>query len=142
MLNFQFIRTDVGEVTGFDMGDITITGDLGIVTTCGDAPCMIFIAASDLLFGVRQLLFGRSGTRYSFVATDSSFSVSFELCPKGDIRVSSNRFGEIHKATREELVRVIGHDIREFAAGYPIPDAEGGIEDLKASLSNWEIAFK
>ncbi|MEV8319061.1 hypothetical protein AB0Q95_33385 [Streptomyces sp. NPDC059900] len=64
---------------GFALGDMEVEGNTGVVTSRGHRPdqsMMIFVAASDLLDGLRDLV-ERERRYFRFVGCDSSFRLDF-----------------------------------------------------------------
>ncbi|MEV6393623.1 hypothetical protein AB0M39_02390 [Streptomyces sp. NPDC051907] len=93
MINLEFsVRPDQGDPSGFDLGDMTITGDLGAADSRGHYPdqgMMIYLTVPLLLYGLGRILRGEE-RRLRFIGIDTSFRVDFHRNKKG-VSLSANR---------------------------------------------------
>lgn len=139
MIEFKFSRRpDQGQPSGFDLGDITVTGEKGEATSEGHAPdqgMMIYVSLSLLL---DQLAALRGAKRaVEFVGTDSSFTISFKPGKKavevfsGDILVGCAEAGEL----LGEVLRAA----EAFSADQLdlLPESDAGRKDLLVSLERF-----
>jgi len=135
-IEFEFSRWEQGELSGFDLGDMTVTGSFGVHSSSGQRPdqsMMIYLGIAHLVSGVCDLAQGRQKS-FEFVGTDSSYSLSFKRRRK-EVVVSSGRtlLGEV---TMSELLHALSRGVREFLdiPGNQLPPSEAADEDLRASL--------
>ena len=64
VLRFEISREPAAPATGFDMGEIQVTGNLGAVSSAGRKPSqsmMVYLAWVELLSGMRRLAEMKSG---------------------------------------------------------------------------------
>jgi len=76
---FDFSRWDDGDLSGFDLGDITVSGLHGAHSSSGKTPdqsMMIYISLAHLITGVCKLVDGAKRV-FEFVGMDSSYSLIF-----------------------------------------------------------------
>ncbi len=120
---------DSGEpLSGFELGDMDITGSMGTVSSAGRTPdqsMMVFVSATMLLDGLRRFLTGRE-RRFRFHSVDSSFQVVFQAQSNDRVRISS--YGIIlDEVTRAELVQAVadcGLDVfSQWSPFLPVTDA-------------------
>jgi len=90
MFRFQCEWVD-GQTTsarsGYELGHMSFAGEAGLCTSRGKVPdqaMMICLALVELLDGLRRFLVERQ-VEYTFVGTDSSFSVQFRRGGKGGL---------------------------------------------------------
>lgn len=97
MLKFVFTlasSSHEGEHSGFELGDIEVSGTNASVRSAGLVPSrasMIYLAIVELLDGFTRLCASSSSDLYQFVATDSSFSLIFQKDEAGYIVVRSGK---------------------------------------------------
>ncbi len=141
MLSIRFFRDQDDEVSGFDMGYLELDGNAGRISN-QEKRCMIFIALSDLLNGVRGLLKGQRPT-FNFIAADSSFRIDFVAIPSGGVRILSGNGAVLHSGSAAEVVRAVGQAAETFLGAWQ-HKAEAGraaIDDLREALADWHAAF-
>lgn len=139
MIEFQFVRdADQGEPSGFDLGDITVTGDQGSVTSRGHTPdqsMMVYLSVTQLLYNLTLL--HRTGKQQKFVGVDSSFTIWFQ-CTKKGVKVTSGgvMIGHVQKT---DLFREVIRAVDEFCAREipALPESDVGRKDLLASLKEF-----
>ncbi|MFI9060367.1 hypothetical protein ACIGQE_00630 [Streptomyces sp. NPDC053429] len=79
------VRPGQGESSGFDLGDMLWTGELGEAHSAGQSPdqgMMIHVSVAQLLDCLREFLKGRTKT-VSFTGADTSFQLTFTRTKKG-----------------------------------------------------------
>jgi hypothetical protein len=75
VLRFEMSRQPGEPATGFDMGDIQVTGNLATVSSAGQRPSesmMVYLSLVELLSSMSRFAGTRSG-HYAFTGIDSSF---------------------------------------------------------------------
>lgn len=116
MIEFTFtVREGQGSPHQFDLGDVFVRGDAGVVSSEGHVPdqgMMIHVAVADLLGQVRQAYEARRG-RFEFVGCDSSFVLV--LTPRGAMVTVRTADGELGTVRRLELLRSALRAARDFA---------------------------
>lgn len=135
MFNIEFQLDGLDEsVHEFDLGHISVETDGGVISSRNQQPdqsMMVFIAATDLLDGIVELLTGKR-REFEFVGCDSSFILNFsrnkntkidinykkkKLCSVSDSEV----FEAAYRASRE-LLEKYGPNLVGSGA------AKGGLE--------------
>lgn len=101
--------------SGYELGHMTFAGDEGICTSRGKVPdqaMMLCLSIVELLDGLRRFLTERQ-VEYTFVGTDSSFSVQFRRNRSGRIavRCGTTALGEVEDAP---LCRAILSSVESF----------------------------
>jgi hypothetical protein len=122
-VRFHFSRSPLDPAepaSGFDLGDVEITGPEGSVSSAGRRPdqsFMVYLGMVDLIDGLTALA-GDQRREHRFVGADSSFTVRFFRNKKG---ISASAYGTS-----------LGSE--------PVPDALGGlragIEEFLADPAN------
>jgi hypothetical protein len=139
MIDFRFSRRpDQGEPSGFDLGDISVRGERGEITSEGHSPdqgMMIYLSLSLLLDQLRALQSTKKAIE--FVGTDTSFTIFFKP-KKKSIEVSSGGMVVGNPEIGELLMQVL-HAAEEFAADQLdlLPEGDAGRNDLLAALSQF-----
>ncbi|MEU1564210.1 hypothetical protein ABZ504_27805 [Streptomyces mirabilis] len=86
MITVQFtVRPGQGDPSGFDLGDMSVTGGLGTADSAGRTPdqgMMIYLSATQLLDSLRAFLSG-NGKTLTFTGVDTSFSLVFRRVKDG-----------------------------------------------------------
>jgi hypothetical protein len=113
---FAFSRWEDGELSGFDLGDITVTGPHGAHSSSGKTPdqsVMIFLSMAHLLSGMHDLAEGRRQA-FVFVGVDSSYSFTLAR-KKNRLTISDGRrvLGEVSVA---EASRALLDGVQTFLA--------------------------
>ena len=143
MFRFQCEWAD-GQTTsarsGYELGHMSFAGEEGICTSRGKVPdqaMMICLATVELLDGLRRFL-AEGQLEYTFVGTDSSFSVHFRRGAKGRIAVRCGTIllGEVEGAL---LCRAILSGVDSFLGqpGSQLPGNAPVREDLLAALEEF-----
>ena len=126
--------------SGYELGHMSFAGEEGICTSRGKVPdqaMMIGLAIVELLDGLRRFLAERQ-VEYTFVGTDSSFSVQFRRGGKGRIavRCGTTFLGEVDGS---HLCRAILSGVESFL-GQPGNQLSGDApvrEDLLAAIEEF-----
>ena len=122
MIKFEFELDTYESLEGFELGDLTITGENANITSKGQSPdqsMMVFLAITDLLEGVRDLVSDDSVSEFEFVGADSSFSFLLEKNGQGIAIVQKQ--SPVANATDRELTQAIHEGVTRFLklAGFP-----------------------
>lgn len=130
------VREDQGEPSGFDLGDVTLTGEQGTVSSAGRVPdqgVMIWITATGLVDGVRQLP-DRGAADVRVAGIDSSFDIEFSA-RRGVVSVSA--MGEVAgTSTVRDLRLRVNRAAERLLADGPVPVRDlAAVEDLRAALA-------
>jgi hypothetical protein len=139
VIKFHFSRRpDQGEPSGFDLGDIVVSGDKGSITTEGHSPdqgVMIYLSLTLLLDHLASLHDSKKAVE--FVGVDSSFAIWFRPTKRG-IKISSGNvlIGHVEAA---ELFREVLRAVEGFSATelHILPEGDAGRADLSASLEQF-----
>ncbi|MGW2057943.1 hypothetical protein ACWCOZ_29210 [Streptomyces sp. NPDC001840] len=137
MIHFKFSRRpNQGDPSGFDLGDIVVTGEGGISASVGQSPdqgVMIYLSIA-LLLDQMTTLVRSSGGSFEFVGADSSFVLTFRR--KGNIVETSGRGGTIGVADSSEFFEEVLRAAEEFAANEfsGLPESDAVREDFSTSL--------
>jgi hypothetical protein len=89
VLRFETSRQPGAPATGFDMGDIEVTGNLGTYSSAGWKPSqsmMVYLSLVELLSGMSRFAETKSG-HYAFMGVDSSFRLDFALTQAGVLTI-------------------------------------------------------
>ncbi|MFH8731851.1 MULTISPECIES: hypothetical protein [unclassified Streptomyces] len=136
MITVQFtVRPDQGEPSGFDLGDMSVTGDLGTADSAGHTPdqgMMIYLSVTQLLDSLGDFLRGDAGT-LSFTGVDTSFGLVFRRTRKG-LSVAS-KVGVIARASAPELGEAVLRAADRLALALPAEDSAAA--DLGAALASF-----
>jgi hypothetical protein len=137
-MEFRFTRRPTGGPPhGFDLGDITVIGARGEVTSAGHQPdqgMMIYLSVTGLLDGLRSLLGAGRGT-YEFVGVDSSFTLEFTL-RRDQLTVRTKRT-EIDSLPARDVISAVWSAARAIAAD-PLPEGDAAGNDVAAALRDFE----
>lgn len=139
MISIKFNLSDVGDssVHEFDLGNIALEVDGDVITSSGKAPdqsMMIFIAASDLLGGIKSLLNGNN-KEFKFIGADSSFCLVFKK--SNDDKVSIYSEGTIWKEVSSSELYNSAYDAAKSLVSEYGENLEGtgaALEDLETLL--------
>ncbi|QXE34197.1 hypothetical protein KQY30_07755 [Streptomyces sp. GMY02] len=137
MIHFKFsLRPDQGDPSGFDLGDVVVTGEGGMSTSAGQSPdqgMMIYLSVSLLLDQMANLVTSSSGS-FEFVGADSSFALAFRM--RGSVVETSGRDGVVGAADSSEFVEELLRAAEEFAASElgGLPESDAVREDFSTSL--------
>lgn len=134
-MRFVFSRRSAEPPSGFDLGDLTITGADGSVTSAGRRPdqsFMIYVGIVDLVDGLTGLTSGSRKT-FDFVGPDSSFTVHFRR--EGD-RIATEAYGSLLAGEpAADTLAALRAAVEDFLATDPLDRSEPGAEDLTAALA-------
>ncbi|MEU7021919.1 hypothetical protein ABZ990_14830 [Streptomyces sp. NPDC046203] len=138
MVSARFtVRPGQGGASGFDLGDMTVTGDLGTVESAGRVPdqsMMIHLSAVLLLDGLAAFL--RDGTRaFRFAAADSSFGLTVRRS-KGGVSVAGEK-GVVAWTTAGELASAVLDAAEALGREHPLPADDPVAGDLAAALAGF-----
>lgn len=145
MLKFSFSTEPLEEEPSeFDLGDLCFSGPEFKLSSreAGAAhSMMIFIALSDLLFGVAGLLVSAGEKKFLFVGADSSFSFSLVKLSKGRIALF-HKGKEIAVMNNEDLILALWNGAQEFLESYLTRLPDGPVKrDLELSCNRYKEAF-
>ncbi|WP_329571206.1 hypothetical protein [Streptomyces sp. NBC_01361] len=136
MITVQFtVRPDQGEPSGFDLGDMSVTGDLGTADSAGHTPdqgMMIYLSVTQLLDSLGDFLRGDAGT-LAFTGVDTSFGLVFRRTRKG-LSVAS-KVGVVARASAPELGEAVLRAADRLALALPAEDSAAA--DLDAALASF-----
>ncbi|MEU6218862.1 hypothetical protein ABZ845_15265 [Streptomyces sp. NPDC047022] len=123
MITFQFtVWPDQGDASGFDMGDMVVTGEFGRVDSAGHVPdqgMMIYVTVVELLDGLRDFLRGNARV-LSFYGTDTSFNLVVRRNKNGLSIAGDN--GIVARTTTPELVTALLQAAEDLGGGLPLED--------------------
>jgi len=127
--------------SGFELGHLEVQGRGATVTSRGRSPdqaMMVFVAAGDLLYGVRAVVSGRPGERFEFIGTDSSFRLDFTQLRDGRVLLRHGST-EIDTVTADELTSAVFGGVSEFAGRWlsTLASNDAARNDLEASLKEF-----
>ena len=133
--------TTLKDISGFDLGDMTLIGELGNCSSKSHIPnqsMMIFISITELLDGIRRF-FLNNLKKYEFIATDSSFTVWF-IKNKNNIVTISCKKKVISRLAPKKLAISIWKNVGNFIAKTAVflPDDDSVVADLYASISDFD----
>ncbi|MGW0081625.1 hypothetical protein [Streptomyces sp. NPDC003393] len=136
MITVQFtVRPGQGRPSGFDLGDIYVTGDLGTAQSAGHSPdqgMMIYLSVVQLLDGLRAFLRGSAKT-YAFTGADTSFGLVFRRAKDG-LSVAT-KGGLVARTTAPEFVAAIVSAADSLSRTLPPRDAASS--DYQDALSEF-----
>ncbi|RUR69376.1 hypothetical protein EJP67_20170 [Variovorax guangxiensis] len=133
-MKVSFSRIDPDSAPGgFDMGDILIEAEGKKISSQGSSQnlMMIYIALSDLMFGVLGLNGARGDS--NFVGVDSSFSVYFKS--KGSVLEISQKKGLKMTCKKIDFLNALCSGVGEFlASGNDLKFSDSVRSDLHVAL--------
>jgi hypothetical protein len=131
--------------SGFDLGHMTFASEKGSCTSRGRMPdqaMMLAIAIVELLDGLRRFL-AEKRSEYTFVGTDSSFSVRFCKAKGGRIAVQcgTTQLGEVDATT---LCRAVLSGAETFfrQPENELSKSDPALEDLTSAIEAFAHAFR
>ncbi|GHF02466.1 hypothetical protein GCM10014715_68260 [Streptomyces spiralis] len=134
VITVQFtVRPGQGRPSGFDLGDIHVTGDLGTAQSAGHSPdqgMMIYLSVVQLLDGLGTFL-RSSAKSYAFTGVDTSFGLVFRRAKDG-LSVAT-KDGLIARTTTPELAAAIASAAEALSRALPPEDAASS--DYQDALS-------
>ena len=145
-VRFELSRHAGAPATGFDLGDIQVTGDLASVSSAGHRPSqsmMIYVALVQLLDGLSRMAQAGSGG-YRFIGADSSFRLDFALTGAGVMTIIGRGGTPIAKAPLATclvgllagLERFLGARENQLSPDDPVA------EDLRTARQGFEAAVE
>lgn len=141
MIAVQFtVRSDQGDASGFDLGDMVVSGDLGMADSAGHVPdqgMMIYPSVVLLMDSLRSFL--RSNARvHSFIGVDTSFNLVVRRTKNG-LSVAG-KGGVVARATVLEFVSAVLSAAEGLGRGLPPEDAvasdwEGAVAEFRTLVT-------
>ena len=133
MIAVQFtVRPGQGDASGFDLGDMTVTGDLGAADSAGHVPdqgMMIYLSVVQLLDSLGDFLRGNARV-LSFIGADTSFGLVVRRTKNG-LSVAGD--GDVvARTTAPELATAVMHAAEDLGRNLPPRDTVA---------SDWEAAL-
>lgn len=133
------VRSGQGDPSGFDLGDMFWSGDLGEASSAGHVPdqgMMIYLSVTQLLDCLHGLLNGEA-TTVSFNGIDTSFALDFRMVKRG-IKVAS-RSEPVALTSRAELATTVLSAAEELARATlsALPRHDGARDDYEAALNRF-----
>lgn len=133
------------EISGFSLGDMTLSGNLGTVTSKHKSPdqsMMIFLSAVALLDELRAFLQNKRPTTHLYVGSDTSFQLSFKKHPNNLIEIT-HRTDPIDIVSPEELIWAVWTGVLSLFNHYiPYLQADDPVtNDLSTSLQEFKRQF-
>ncbi|MFE9929910.1 hypothetical protein [Streptomyces sp. NPDC005533] len=138
------LRPDQGDPSGFELGDMRWSGELGKATSVGHVPdqgMMIHLSVVLLLDCLRKLVQGRTTTA-SFVGAGSSFQLTFRATKAG-VGVTSAS-GRLALLSRTVLAAAVLRAAEELADSTleALPAPDGVRDDYTAALDEFRSAAR
>jgi hypothetical protein len=130
--------------SGFELGHMTFAGQQGICSSRGRTPdqaMMLGVAIVELLDGLNQFVSGGSSD-YTFIGTDSSFSVRFRKTKGGRIAVQCGAT-LVDEVEAVSLCRAILAGAETFFrhSGKQLPAGDPVLADLTSAIEEFARAF-
>ncbi|MFF1477416.1 hypothetical protein ACFVYD_07550 [Streptomyces sp. NPDC058301] len=144
MITMQFsVRPGQGEASGFDLGDMVWSGELGEARSAGHTPdqgMMIYLSVPLLLDGLGAWLRGRDRT-LEFIGADTSFALTFRK-EKRHLSIASAA-GPIGTSNAGELTEAVLRAAEQLAAEglASLPDTDSARPDYLAALHAFRSEF-
>ncbi|OIK07727.1 hypothetical protein [Streptomyces monashensis] len=136
MITVQFtVRPGQGDAGGFDLGDMTVTGDLGTAESAGHVPdqgMMIYLSVVQLLDNVRDFVRGNAHV-LSFTGADTSFGRVVRRTKDG-LSVAG-KGGVVARTTAAELASVVLRAAEDLGLGRALPAEDPVASDVAAALA-------
>ncbi|MEU8688728.1 hypothetical protein [Streptomyces sp. NPDC048665] len=131
------MRPGQGEATGFDLGDMVVTGDLGTADSAGRVPdqgMMIHLSVVTLLDQLRGFL--RGDVRYlRYNGVDTSFTL---VLRRAEHHVSvSGRDGLLGRTTGPELAAAALDAAEDLLRVHPLPSGDPVAGDYRDALARF-----
>lgn len=130
-------------IDGYSLGDITIKGDYGYLSSNADTgsnqSVMIFISLSDLLYGIASL---NNAKQYMFKGTDSSFDFHI-LNNKKAITITDNKRKKIAETSKTNFVITVWKSVNKFITKYrPYLEKDEAVTiDLNGAIKEFRTQF-
>ncbi|MGW0885183.1 hypothetical protein [Streptomyces sp. NPDC002671] len=123
MITVEFtVRPGQGDASGFDLGDMTVTGDLGTADSAGHVPdqgMMIYLSVVQLLDSLGDFLRGNARV-LSYIGADTSFKLVVRR-NKGGLSVAGKN-GAVARTTAPELASAVLHAAEDLGRSLPQED--------------------
>lgn len=133
MITVQFtVRPGQGDASGFDLGDMAVTGELGTADSAGHVPdqgMMIYLSVVQLLDSLGAFLRGNART-LSFTGADTSFNLVVRRTKDGLSVADENAV--VARTTAMELASAVLHAAEDIGPSLPSEDPVA---------SDWEAAL-
>ncbi|MEU9234608.1 putative T7SS-secreted protein [Streptomyces subrutilus] len=138
------VRPGQGDPSGFDLGDMHWSGDLGEASSAGHTPdqgMMIYLSVPELLDSLGQLLARRSSNA-SFSGSDSPFGLNFRTIKKA-VSVTG-RSGPVARVGHAELALAVLSAAEELASDHlvSVPAQDHVTNDYQAALDRFRLAVR
>ncbi|MEM7584270.1 MAG: hypothetical protein AAF560_12855 [Acidobacteriota bacterium] len=146
MLRFSLTVSEAEEeVCGFSLGHMVVTGREGAATSVGHRPdqsMMIFLAAVELLDGLRRFLRDPAQASYHFVGVDSSFQWVAEKLRDSVLLVGIE--GRVDEVPASELTAAALAGVRNLVAEHhhQLDENDAAWRDLQVAVADFEAAFQ
>jgi hypothetical protein len=146
MLRFEMSREPGAPATGFDMGDIQVTGNLATISSAGQKPSqsmMVYLALAELLGGMSRLAETKSG-HYAFHGVDSSFRLDFALTQAGVLTIIGRGRTLVAKTDVATLLVSVRNGVEHFLS-HPdnqLAPADVVAGDLRDARRDFEAALR
>lgn len=133
------------EITVFSLGDMTLSGSFGTVTSKDRSPdqsMMIFLSVVTLLDELRVFLQNKALTTHRYVGIDTSFQINFTKHPNNLIEIT-HRTDPIDIVSPQEIIRAIYGGVQIFLNRYSpyVRNDDPVTGDLHASFEAFSRAF-
>ncbi|KOG64082.1 hypothetical protein ABZT16_18405 [Streptomyces flaveolus] len=129
MIAVQFtVRPGQGDASGFDLGDMAVTGELGTADSAGHVPdqgMMIYLSVVQLLDSL-----GGNARTLSFTGADTSFNLGVRRTKDGLSVADKNAV--VARTTAMELASAVLHAAEDIGPSLPSEDPVA---------SDWEAAL-
>ncbi|MFJ9817943.1 hypothetical protein ACIRU3_22320 [Streptomyces sp. NPDC101151] len=136
MITVQFtVRPGQGDTSGFDLGDMTVAGDLGTAESAGHVPdqgMMIYLSVVQLLDSLGDFLQGNARV-LSFTGADTSFGLVVRRTKDG-LSVAG-KSGVVARTTAPELISVVLRAAEDLGLGRALPPEDPVASDWDAALA-------
>ncbi|MER8057363.1 MULTISPECIES: hypothetical protein [unclassified Streptomyces] len=133
MITVQFtVRPGQGEASGFDLGDMVVTGDLGTADSAGHVPdqgMMIYLSVGQLLDSLGAFFRGNARL-LSFTGADTSFGLVVRRTKDG-LSVAGED-GVVARTTASEFASAVLRAAEDLGPALPPEDPVA---------SDWEAAL-
>jgi hypothetical protein len=146
VLRFEVSREPGVPATGFDMGDIKVTGNLGTVSSAGRKPSqsmMVYLALVELLSGMSRVAQTKSG-HYAFTGADSSFRLDFALTQAGVLTITGHPRTPVAKTDLATLLVSVHNGVEHFLSNpdNQLAPADAVAGDLRDAWRAFEAALR
>lgn len=140
-LSFALLHPE-RELSGFDLGHVSVLGALGGVSSVGKQPSqasMVFIGAAEMLEALSTFL-GKPSKYFRFVFADSSFSLEVTRLCDGQFEVVCGQ-QQIERLSTVDLIRDIHFGCSEFLEQFLplLPSNDPVRQDANESLARFSI---